>query len=788
MKHLKKLLFALMLLATKAIAAPPTAHTWEMQELSFTAKNHYNNPYTDVTVWIDLSGPGFTKKVYGYWDGDSTFRVRIVATNPGLWSWKSNSSSNDPGLVGKTGSFTAIEWTEEQRTENATRRGFLRPSPNNHALNYADGTPYFAIGDTWFALAAGHRFKWYDDSLQRSIGPGAGFKDYVRYRKAQGYNWINVIAAFPNWKTDDKPWRILLNDSAKTTLRSAWVEYGTGSAKNMSNEGGDPFLYPGKVPGFENYFPDIDRINPEYFKYLDRKIAYLNANGFIPFIEVSRRDAGPLWSKYYKWPDSYSLFIQYIYSRYQAYNSVLSPIHMDIIRETISPEEYLAAISLTEKKYGSLPFENLHSANSNPSTLTNWGDSSWVTLHQIGNTRVHDGYWYLTEIFHSKHPRPALNGEPYYAGYKDARGGGGANFMAGGIGGTDHDNSLVRSGMYGSVLSGGLAGHVYGAEGIWGGDVEQDAPVHLWDAFRWKSGAEMQYLKTFVFSIGNRYQELVPMSDLVSPNRNSTIYSFDGWAYCARTPDRNIILAYFEKSCPQSMIRGARLNSFYSARWFNPRNGSWLTIGEGKIAASNVGIINVPKPPDDMDWGLQLIFLGPNEKDKILPTPIAENKSALERIISKPYGIPAIVISILVALVGVLLTGARSKYLKASPVIKTVFWIGLLIGLPAYIIGLQKSEMLVSEKGFYLAVLALGIISTLSIQKILTDKRRGNKLTAIYMVASTLCLLLSVALFSVLVINSNYERTEKGFYAACFILSLMSAIALQIVGNRKLTK
>ena len=149
-------------------------------------------------------------------------------------------------------------------------------------------------------------FRWYDDDEERPIGPTAGFKDYVRYRKAQGYNWVNVIAAFPNWMTDGKPWHLLMDDSAKTTIRSAWVEFGTGSAKNMDNEGGRPFFFPGKVPGYENAFPDMDRINPEYFKYLDRKIDYLNANGFIPFIEVSRRDAGLCWYKYYGWPDSYT--------------------------------------------------------------------------------------------------------------------------------------------------------------------------------------------------------------------------------------------------------------------------------------------------------------------------------------------------------------------------------------------------------------------------------------------------------------------------------------------------
>jgi len=613
MKFLKQLPFTLLLIAFHAAAVPPAIHVWETQELTFTAKNSYKNAYNDVTLWIYLSGPGFKKRVYGFWDGGNTFHLRLVATTPGAWSWKSGSTPNDPGLSCKSGSFTAIEWTEKEKAENPLRHGFLRPSENHHALNHADGTPYFAIGDTWYSLGA-NRFKWYEDDKERSIGPDAGFKDYVRYRKAQGYNWVNVIAAFPNWKTDDSSWHMVLHDSAKTTLRSAWLEFGTGSAKNMDNEGGRPFFFPGKVPGYENYFPDMNRINPEYFKYLDRKIAYLNANGFVPFIEVSRRDAGLLWYKYYGWPDSYSRFIEYIFARYQAYNTVLSPIHLDIIDETVSPDDYTAAIHYMEKKYGPPPFGNLLSANANPSTLENWGEDSWVTLNQIGNMREHNNYWYLTEIYNLKKPTPALNGEPYYSGYKDNRGPGSANYTRGADGGTEKDNSFVRSGMYGSFLSGGFAGHVYGAEGIWGADIEPSAPIHMWDAFQWRSGAEMQYLRTFAFSIGKRYQDLVPLADLVSPNKTHDVLSYEGWAYCARTPDKNIFLAYFEKECPQSEIRGAKLNSVYSAQWFNPRNGTWTDAGNGKLISSKIGVIRLPKFPENVDWGLKLIYEGPQEK------------------------------------------------------------------------------------------------------------------------------------------------------------------------------
>lgn len=581
------------------------ARVWEKQELTFTASRSYSNPYTAVTMWVDLKGPDFSKRVYGFWDGGKAFKVRLVATAPGEWEWRSGSTPEDAGLSGKTGRFAATDWTKEEKQQNPLRRGFLRPSANRHALETADGTPFFVLGDTWYS-AGTHRFRWYDDDVARPIGPEAGFKDYVRFRKAQGFNWVNIIAAFPNWETDGLPWHIVMKDG--TTVRSAWLEFGTGSAKNMTNEGGQPFLFPGRVPGYEKVFPDVDRINPDYFKFVDRKIDYLNEHGFVPFIEVSRRDASECWKKYYDWPDSYARFIQYIWSRYQANNTVLSPIHLDIISESVSVPDFLEAIHMVMDKFGPPPFGTLLSANANPSTLVNWGENSWVTLHQTGNKREHEYYWYMTEIFREAHPpRPALNGEPYYSGYVDARGLNGG-YKYGAPGGTPKDDQFVRSAMYGSVLSGGLAGHVYGAEGIWGADIEASAPTKMWDAFKWNSATQMQHLRTFIYSIGRRYKELEPNSELVVPSKTHVEKGYEGWAYAARTRDKNIFLAYFEKGCPRSLVRGARLRSIYRARWFDPRNGTWNDVGSGTIESDIIGEIHLPDFPSNIDWGLSLVY------------------------------------------------------------------------------------------------------------------------------------------------------------------------------------
>ena len=177
MNTLRNLFFlSLLLCATIACAAAPAVHPWEKQELTFTSAGSYANPYTEVTVWVDLTGPGFRKRIYGFWDGGKTFRVRVLATTPGAWSWRSGSTPADAGLAGKSGSFAATAWSQEELQKNPLRRGFLRPTANHHALEQADGTPFFVLGDTWYSVGT-NRFKWYDDDQERPMGPAAGFNE-----------------------------------------------------------------------------------------------------------------------------------------------------------------------------------------------------------------------------------------------------------------------------------------------------------------------------------------------------------------------------------------------------------------------------------------------------------------------------------------------------------------------------------------------------------------------------------------------------------------------------------
>ncbi|MFO7955964.1 MAG: DUF5060 domain-containing protein [Candidatus Brocadiia bacterium] len=581
-------------------------HCWETVEITLKATHAYANPYTDVTVWVDLEGPGFSERCYGFWDGGATFRVRVTATAPGEWCWTSGCRPADPGLRGKTGVFTAVEWTEEEKQENPCRRGFIRPTDNGHAFQYADGTPFFLLGDTWWP-AGTFRYPLADRDVEHPPGPGMTLQDALRYRAGQGYNSVAMIAAFPAWANDGRPAKLVADDG--TCIRQAWEQAGTGSAKDMHDETGNrPFRFPGRVPGYEDVFPDIERPNPAYWRSFDATVRYMNSVGFIPFIEVARRDVGQAWRKYYDWPESYVRYVQYVWSRLQANNCLLSPIHYDWRECTIRTDEWNAAANLVVERYGPPPFGQPVGCNPDGSSLHNFGHvdrARWLSFHQIGNRRTHESHEMLPEQFHQKPPVPSINGEPYYEGWHQG--------PQAPVGSAEAARNC-RGALWGSVLSGALGGHVYGAEGLWAGDVEPEAEHRWWESLTWPSGAQMQHCRSFLLSQGTRYRDLVPQADLVQPSRAGAPDTYRGWAYCARTEEWGLLMLYFEKDCPRATIEGLPPGREYEARWFDPREGEWLEE-PGRLAADQQGELPLPPFPGEAetsqtDWALKLTAVG----------------------------------------------------------------------------------------------------------------------------------------------------------------------------------
>jgi len=106
-------------------------------------------------------------------------------------------------------------------------------------------------------------------------------------------------------------------------------------------------------------------------------------------------------------------------------------------------------------------------------------------------------------------------------------------------------------------------------------------------------------------------------------------------------------------------------------------------------------------------------------------------------------------------------------------------WFALLIGITAYIIGLWNAEMELNEKGYYFTVLMFGLFSAISVQKAVRDQLEGIPVTSLYYGIAWFTTILSIVLLTVGLWNATLTKSEKGFYAMSFTLSIFAAIAVQ---------
>lgn len=106
-------------------------------------------------------------------------------------------------------------------------------------------------------------------------------------------------------------------------------------------------------------------------------------------------------------------------------------------------------------------------------------------------------------------------------------------------------------------------------------------------------------------------------------------------------------------------------------------------------------------------------------------------------------------------------------------------WAALLIGMTAFLIGLWNAEMQLNEKGYYFTVLMFGLFSAISVQKAVRDQMEGIPVTNLYYGIAWFTTILSIVLLTVGLWNAELAKSEKGFYAMSFVLSLFAAIAVQ---------
>lgn len=158
-------LSALLWVLCPLLCAQNTARQWDVFEIALNARGTYSNAYVEglpdngtPLVRVTFTGTsgaarGLKYTVAGFWDGGQSWKARFAPPAAGDWSYAS--SSSDAGLNGVRGALKCDAWTDEDRRANPARRGFVRvaksgPRPGRH-FEYADGTPFLWVGDTWWA-------------------------------------------------------------------------------------------------------------------------------------------------------------------------------------------------------------------------------------------------------------------------------------------------------------------------------------------------------------------------------------------------------------------------------------------------------------------------------------------------------------------------------------------------------------------------------------------------------------------------------------------------------------
>ncbi len=203
-------------------------------ELTLEAKQTHDDPFRSVTLDLLVTAPdGTQRRVPAFWAGGSIWKARYASAQTGSHTWRSvcDDAANDSGLHGVQGTIKIEPYAGDNPLY---KHGPVQVAPGERHLQYADGTPFFWLADTWW-MGLCHRLHWPEE-----------FQTLTADRLKKGFTVIQIVAG-------------LYPDMPAFDPRGA-------------NESGFPWT--------ENY----TSIRPEYFDKADERLRYLVEQGITPCI------------------------------------------------------------------------------------------------------------------------------------------------------------------------------------------------------------------------------------------------------------------------------------------------------------------------------------------------------------------------------------------------------------------------------------------------------------------------------------------------------------------------
>jgi hypothetical protein len=542
------------LCAPAAFAANFRVQQWQAVEIVLTSSVPYGDPFQDVDVTATFTRAG-SKAITrpAFWDGGRTWKVRFASPHTGLWTM--TTSATDVRNSGLHHVTRTVQCDPYSGNLDIYKHGFLKVSGNGRYLTYADGTPFFYLGDTHWILS--------HERFDTSNAPGVAsqFKYTVDKRVRQGFT---VFQSEPGWQARSA--QIRINEEANAEEEAdADLKHGFTSAG---------------LAGFAN----LDR----KFKYLaDQGVVHANASicwagdpALFPiFTEAFMARLANYWvARYGAYPVIWTMAQEIDKSFYGAYDA------------TTIKKWFAAAQSIADNDAYHQPVMP-HMENTDHTTATNswWAGkpyhSGWAVQWQgeLTDVGTAQGFWNASPT------KPSVLYESAYDHFwTDSRGALGAAYKA------------FQYGMY---------GYGYGANGIWNdiyskpgesGDfgTAYEMPAHY---FWWRDGADLRtgdqlaYFKHFYTSL--EWWKLVPRfnenawSSFADTSRS--LLSSDG--------QNTYVVFFFGRGTSTGTLNQMENHSTYLAQWFNPRDGQYENIGTFTQKGSQW---LVPDRPTAEDWVL----------------------------------------------------------------------------------------------------------------------------------------------------------------------------------------
>jgi len=164
---------------------------WEMFETSYESAKEYPNAFKDVEVDVVFKQGEKQWKVPAFWAGDKMWTVRFAP--PGQGDYKYRVECTDKENTGLNGNEQTLSVGVYKGDNPLLKHGFVEVSPGKTCFEYADGTPFFWLGDTWW-MGLVKRLQWPEDLHRLTVD-----------RRDKGFTVVQIVAGlYPDMAAFDE--------------------------------------------------------------------------------------------------------------------------------------------------------------------------------------------------------------------------------------------------------------------------------------------------------------------------------------------------------------------------------------------------------------------------------------------------------------------------------------------------------------------------------------------------------------------------------------------------------